>query len=194
MGSCRQRRADQRRDAVWCAPLRSARKQLGQSIAKRVRLGVMHFGEDVQGVLPGGVSCSVVAYGEAGIAKTGEAGGFLVVVAEFVEQVDGAPVAVGGLRLAGEVVGVAEAVPGVGLAVAVADVLVQGECAPTEGERLLLVAELGLVPTDRVGCGGLPAAVAGRLAEPQRLPGVLEGAGGKVLPLPEHGENLVGVC
>ncbi len=50
--------------------------------------------------------------------------------------------------------GVAEAVPGVGLPVAVAVLLEQGE-------GLLVIAELGVVPADRVEGGGLPDLVAG---------------------------------
>jgi hypothetical protein len=84
-----------------------------------------------------------------------EAGGSLVVAAEVV-------------------VGVAEAVPGVGLSVRVSEPFVDLERLVAGGDGLLEVSELGVVPADHVKGLGLPAGVVDGSAELERLAGVVK--------------------
>ena len=81
--------------------------------------GVVELVADGQGVLVGVAGGVGVVGGVVSVAEAGEGGGFLVVVAEVAELVEGVVVAGGGLGVVAEVVvGVAEAVPCVGAAAA----------------------------------------------------------------------------
>jgi hypothetical protein len=60
-------------------------------------------------------------------------------------------------------------------------------------EGLLVVAEEGVVPADRVEAEGLPGLVVGGLVKVLGLKGVVEGLGVAALPLPQAGEVVVSV-
>lgn len=87
-----------------------------------VGVGVVEFGEDGQGVLPGVLSGVAIAGGVVRVAEVDEGGGLPLAVAEGAEEVEGALVAGDGLVVVAElVVGVAEAVPGGGFPPPVAE-------------------------------------------------------------------------
>src|ERR1700683_1873065 len=73
------------------------------------------------------------------------------------------------------VVGVAEAVPCVGLAVMIAEFVVEFEGLLAVGQRLLVLSEQGAVPADRVESTCLPGGMAGRLVQAEGLAGLLKG-------------------
>jgi hypothetical protein len=73
---------------------------------------------------------------------------------------------------------VAEAVGGDRCAVAVAHLLVEGQGPLAEGERRRMLAEMRVVPTDRIQRGGLTALVAAHLIQAQRLLVVRQGKAG----------------
>ncbi len=83
--------------------------------------------EDGQGLLPGVAGRRMVADRLVGVAEVGEDGCFDVPVAEVPGQVEGVLVAGDGLDVVAQVVvGVAEAVPGGALPLAVVELLEQG--------------------------------------------------------------------
>src|SRR5262249_26665026 len=83
-------------------------------------------------------------------------------VAEFAEEPDALPIAGNGVIEPAQVpVGVAEAVPGAALAVAVIDLPVQGERLPMAGQRPLVLAE--------------DVEIAGRVVDRVCLPGRMPG-------------------
>jgi hypothetical protein len=88
-------------------------------------------------------------------------------------------------------VGVAEAVPGVGLPVAVAGLLEQGEGLLAGRQGVPVVAEQGVVPADVVEGVSLPGPVAGGAEQVEGWPGVAEGLGVAALPLRQLGEAVV---
>src|SRR2546421_4903531 len=76
-------------------------------------VGVVHFVEDGQGLLPGVAGGLRVAGGVVGVAEVGEGVGLVVAVAGVPDQSEGVLVAGDGLGVLAEVVvGVAQAVPG----------------------------------------------------------------------------------
>lgn len=100
--------------------------------------GWIELAEDGSGLPPGVARGVGVADAAVHLAELGEGPGFAVAVAKPPEEVDGGPVAGDGLGgdglgvVAEVLVGVAEAVPRVGLIGAVVELLVQGQCLPAE--------------------------------------------------------------
>src|SRR3954453_3888765 len=81
-------------------------------VADEVGVGVGQLVEDVEGLPPGGVGGVGVAGGGGGVAELGEGVGLGVAVAEVAVDVEGVPVARGGVVVVGQAaVNVAEAVP-----------------------------------------------------------------------------------
>jgi hypothetical protein len=107
--------------------------------------------EDRQRVTPGLTSRVGGSGSEVRVTDVGEGAGLEEAVAEVVEDIEGVPVAGEGAAVVAElVVGVAHAVPCDCLAGAVSDLLVQGQGLPAVDERVVEVAESGLVPSYRV--------------------------------------------
>jgi hypothetical protein len=95
---------------------------------------VVELVEDRQGVPPGLAGRGGVAAGVLGVTEVGEDLGLVVPIADLPEQDDGALIAVRRQPGVAEVVvGVAEAVPRGRLAAAVAEVLMEVECALARG-------------------------------------------------------------
>jgi hypothetical protein len=76
---------------------------------------------------------------------------------------------------------------------AVAELLKQGEGLLAAGKGLLVVAEAGVEPADRIDGVGLPAPVAGGPKQVEGPPGVVERLGAATLLPPHDGEGEVGV-
>jgi hypothetical protein len=165
--------------------------QFAEFRADMLGVGVVEVDQDGQCKLPGVAGGVEVAGDVVGLAEVGEKGG-LVVAVVLPGQVDGVLVAGDGLVVLAEVVvGVADAVPGNGLPVAVAEFLVQGEGLLAGGEGLPVIAELSVEPAAVVEGSGLPRPVTGGLEQVERQPGVVEGFSVPALPLPRPGEVVV---
>ena len=122
----------------------------------------------------------------------GEDLGFLVPVSEVAEQVQGVPLAGDGLIVMAEVmVGVAQAVPGGGLALPVAEFAQQDEGVLAVEERPRVVAEQGMVPADRVQGPGQSVLVAGGPEQLERLQVVGERLVVTALNLQDDAEGAV---
>jgi hypothetical protein len=92
------------------------------------------------------------------------------------------------------VVGVAEAVAGGGLAAGVSDAVVKGQCFKAVTDGLGVVAQVGLVPADRVAGAGLARRVPGGPEQIKGLLGVVEYQGVLILVLPQPGEGKMGTA
>src|SRR3954447_2999033 len=115
------------------------------------RVGKAEHGEDLQGALPGGAAGVPVAGRVLAIAQVDERLSLAGQVAELADQRDRPVVAGdGALVLAQVVVDVAEAVPGPGLRVQVAEPGGQRDRLLAVPQRLPVVAEQGQVPAQRV--------------------------------------------
>ena len=109
-------------------------------------------------------------------------------------QLERAPVALGRLPVPAQVVvGEAEAVPGAGLPVPVAGLQLQGQRPLAVGERLVVLAELGVVPAGLVQRAGLAGEVTGRGVERLGLPHVAQRLAVAVPLLPQPAQAQVGV-
>jgi hypothetical protein len=118
--------------------------------------------EDVQGLFPGLASGAGLSVGVLDFAEADQGPGLVVVVAYLGKQVNGAPVAVGGLPGAAEVVvAVAEAVPGIDLAIAVAELALQVQCLLAVDQAALVITLHGTVPADGVERSGLAGYISG---------------------------------
>jgi len=87
---------------------------------------MIEIGQDVQGLLPGIASLSWLSGDAVGVAETAEGTGQGKAIADDLKQAEGSLVA--GDRLGGAaqiMMGVAEAVPGVGLTVVIAEFAVE---------------------------------------------------------------------
>ena len=87
----------------------------------------------------------------------------------------------------------AEAVPGVGLPLDVADLLQQVDGLLAGGERALVLAQQALLPADRVEGIGLARLAAGPLEQGEGLPGLVERRAVVALPLEYLAEVEAGV-
>src|SRR3984957_14966266 len=113
-----------------------------------------------------------------GVAERRRAVGYVVAVVEGPVQLPRRAVGRdGGRRPAEPLAGVSQAVPRLGLAEPVAQLVLQVQRLLTERDGLLVVAEHGLEPADRVDGPGLPWLVSGSpvqveglLRVPHRLP------------------------
>ena len=109
------------------------------------------------------------------VAKVGKDIGFYVRVLQVASPVERTLVAQDGLWVVAEVmVGVADAVPRVGLPAAAANLLLDGKSLLAIGECLPIIAELGVQPADSIERASLPAAVAYSLVQVKCLQGVSE--------------------
>src|SRR5215831_13278621 len=96
-------------------------------------VGVLQVVKDGQCLLPGLPGLGRLAGGMAGVAEVDEGIRFVVAVAGFPVQAEGALVAGGGFgKVAQVVLGIPEAVPGMPLDSAVAGFRAQGDCLPAE--------------------------------------------------------------
>ena len=146
----------------------------GEAVAELVGRGGVDGEEDVQGRLPGGAGCRRAAAGVVGLTEVRQDGGFEVAGTGVAGQHEGLLIGIGGLvEVLQVVVGVADAVPGVGLGAVVVGVD-ESECASAVVQRLGVVAALGVTPADGVERGRLFAGVAGGLSTRQRVLGVVQ--------------------
>ena len=128
--------------------------------------------EDGQRLLPGLPGLGQFAGGVAGVAEVGEDRLLPVAaVADFRAMRERALVAGGGFgEVAQLVLGVPEAVPGVGLPRRSPSFAVQGECLLAERAGLLVVAEEGVAPADVLSALASPPCGRG-LVQAEGLPG-----------------------
>jgi len=132
------------------------------------KVAVPSNAEDAVGLLPCRPGLVRLPGRVVRVAEVGQRDRLLVPVAELAEQLRRAPVAVGGLGVPAQVlVGVAETVPGQRGPVAVAELLVQRERLPAVREGQLVLAQVGVVPPDRVQRGGLAGPVTGAAVQVQ---------------------------
>src|SRR5580698_5271472 len=117
---------------------------------------------------------------------------FVEPVAQFPEYRD-APVEArqGSVVVAKLSVDIAEAVPGTGLALPLAEFLVQRYRLLATGQSLLVLPEPGMTPAHVVEHGGLPALVAGRQEQLIGLPGMIKRVARPSLPVRQRAEAAV---
>jgi hypothetical protein len=107
-------------------------------------------------VIPGGV---------VRVAEVGKGAGLIVAVPDRAAKIEGPVVALDGLPVVAEVVvGVAETIECFGLSCLVAEFGVQGQGLLAVGQCLVVVAEHGAEPADRIEGHRLPDLMAGRAA------------------------------
>ncbi len=123
---------------------------------------MVEFGENVQGLVPGEMGCVEIPGDAVVVADAGKHVSLVVAVPALPADVQRLVVAGCGLLEPTQmVVGVADGVPYGGLLAAVTEFLVKGEGLVAMVEGLLVVAEEGMAPTDRVERLGFPMPVAG---------------------------------
>jgi hypothetical protein len=116
--------------------------ELLQLRADSGRVGVVQVVEDGQCLLPGILSPLRIAGCVAGVAEVGEGSGLAVVIAQVPDDIEGVLVMCCRFVQATELMfSVAEAIPGVCLAIAVAEIAVQGQGLLAERPGPLVVAE-----------------------------------------------------
>jgi hypothetical protein len=136
---------------------------------------------------------SGVAAGKVRFAEPGESRRQERELAELPAYGDSYLVAGHRLAVAAEaVVSISDAVQCDGLAGTVAELAEQFRALLAVLKSPERFAELGVAPADDVQGGGLPAAVAGELIQPQRFPAVLERVAVFALPRARVGERGVG--
>jgi hypothetical protein len=119
---------------------------------------MLHILEDGKRLLPGLPGLRQLASGMARAAEVGENIGFIEAVAEFPEDVERALIGGGCFAKAAEMVlGVAQAVPGISLEMAVADFRAEVESLSAVRASLLIVAMESAIPADGVEHFGLIA-------------------------------------
>jgi hypothetical protein len=150
--------------------------------------------EDHQRLLPriaGGVD---IPGGEVSVSHVDQDHGLGVAVAAVPEEVDSVPAADDGRVVVAElVVGIAKAVPGVGLPLRVVEILEQGERLSAGGQGTPVVAELAVVPAEGVEGWRLPLPLPSGQEQVKLLPCILDGLDMPALPVQHHGEAVPGV-